>query len=54
MKSLTVSGKLSLIYELSQMTIRTGKRGRPKKLYSKKDLKEILKYLDSKGKNNER
>lgn len=38
----TMAGRLELIMELSTWTIKTGKRGRPRKLFSKKDLKKLL------------
>ena len=42
----TIAGRLSIAMALMEMTIKTGKRGRPKKLISKKDLKKLLEKIN--------
>lgn len=40
--SKTAAGRFEIVMELAQMTIRTGKPGRPKKLLKAKDLRKLL------------
>ena len=41
----TIAGRLEIAMELSQMTIKTGKPGRSKKLFSKKELRKLLGFI---------